>query len=388
MMGNGTVAPRVFISAGEVSGDIVAARLIDEIRASNPSAIIEGVGGTRMAEAGATMITTAEHIGAVGISEGMAVVPAAIRLFLDVRRHVRAHRPQVAVLIANDWFNVVLGRFLRGLGVTTIALFPPQTWIWRATSRVIAPSLDLVLASFPDEELCYRQAGVDTAFVGHYLANVLSPATPHDTAAARHSLGLSASQPVVAILPGSRPHEIARLLPALLGAADLIRARVPAVQLVAAFATAGAAGGETLQTPNGCRLHVTFDSHAAMRAADVVVCCSGTVTLEAALIGVPMVVVYALSRTTYAVVRASIGAGLLPDETISIPNLVLGRRVVPEFIQQHVTATHIGDAALALLLDAGAQRAMRCSLREIRAHVERPGSLARAARIVLERAGA
>jgi lipid-A-disaccharide synthase len=387
-MGNGTAAPRVFISAGEVSGDIVAARLIDEIRAANPSAIIEGVGGPRMAEAGATMIATADHIGAVGISEGMAVVPAAIRLFLHVRRHVRAHPPQVAVLIANDWFNVVLGRSLRASGVTTIALFPPQTWIWRAVSRVIAPSLDLVLASFPDEERCYRKAGVATTFVGHYLANVLSPATPEDTAAARQTLGLSASQPVVAILPGSRPHEIARLLPALLGAADLIRARVPAVQLVAAFATAGAAGGETLHTPNGCRLHVTVDSHAAMRAADVVVCCSGTVTLEAALIGVPMVVVYALSRTTYAVVRASIGARLLPDETISIPNLVLGRRVVPEFIQQHVTAPHIAEATLALLLDAGAQREMRRSLREIRAHVERPGSLANAARIVLERAGA
>ena len=340
-----------------------------------------------MAEAGADMIATADHIGAVGISEGMAVVPAAIKLFLEVRRHLRAHRPQVAVLIANDWFNVVLGRSLRASGVTTIALFPPQTWIWRAVSRVIAPSLDLVLASFPDEEHCYRQAGVATTFVGHYLANVLSPATPEDTAAARQMLGLAASQPVVAILPGSRPHEIARLLPTLLGAADLIRARVPAVQLLAAFATPGAAG-ETLETPNGCRLHITNDSHAAMRAADVVLCCSGTVTLEAALIGVPMVVVYALSRTTYAVVRASIRTGLLPDETIGIPNLVLGRRVVPEFIQERMTAPDVAQAALALLLDAGAQRETRCALREIRAHVERPGSLASAARIVLERAEA
>jgi lipid-A-disaccharide synthase len=388
-MSTAAVVPRVFISAGEVSGDIVAARLINELRAANPAAIIEGVGGTRMADAGATVIAPADHIGAVGISEALAVTPSAVGLFLAVRRHVRVHRPKVAVLIANDVFNVALGRSLRASGITTIGLFPPQSWIWRALSRVIAPSLDLVLASFPDEERCYGDAGVATTFVGHYLANVLNPATPDDTAAARQKLGLAASAPVVTILPGSRPHEIARLLPVLLGAADLIRARVPSVQLVAALTTPGATGGgETLRTPNGGHLHVTADSHTAMRAADVVVCCSGTVTLEAALIGVPMVVVYTLSRTTYAVVRASIRAGLLPDETIAIPNLVLGRRVVPEFIQQRVTAPEIAQAALALILDLDAQREMRRSLRDIRAHVERPGTLASVARIVLERAGA
>jgi lipid-A-disaccharide synthase len=385
---NGTAAPRVFISAGEISGDIVAARLIDELRAADPSAIIDGVGGARMAEAGANVVASADHIGAVGISEGLAVVPSAVGVYRAAKQHVRTHRPHVAVLVANDVFNVALGRSLRARGIPTIALFPPQSWIWHSLARQIAPSLDLVLASFPDEERCYREAGVATEFVGHYLANVLSPATPDDTAAARQLLGLSA-EPVVAILPGSRAREVERLLPVLLGAAGLIRARVPTVQLVAALTSPHPAGGrETLRTPEGHDVRITRDSHAAMRAADVVVCCSGTVTLEAALIGVPMLVAYSLSRTTYAVVRASIRAGLLADDTIAIPNLVLGRRVVPEFIQQRVTAPDIAQAAVSVLLDPGAQREMRCALKGIRAHVERPDTLAAVARIVLKRARA
>lgn len=383
----GTPGPRIFISAGEVSGDIVAAKLIDELRAANPSAVIDGVGGTRMAEAGATVIATADHIGAVGISEGLAVAPSAFGVFCAVKRHVRAHRPHVAVLIANDVFNVALGRSLRGRGITTIALFPPQTWIWQSLARLIAPSLDLVLASFPDEERCYGQAGVATEFVGHYLADLLSPSTPDDRAAARRSLGLSPSDPVVAILPGSRRREIERLMPVLLAAADLIRASVPAVQLVAALTPPRAAGhDDTLRTPNGHHLRISGDSHMTMRAADVIVCSSGTATLEAALIGVPMVVAYTASRTTYQIVRAGIRTGLMAGDTIALPNLVLGRRVVPEFIQHRVTAPALAQAALALIPDDVPQREMRRALGEVRAHIERPGTLAGVARIVLDRA--
>jgi len=386
-MTTGPLAPRIFISAGEVSGDIVAAKLIDELRAADPSTIVDGVGGARMARAGATLIASANHIGAIGVSEGLAAAPSAFGVFRSVKRHVRAHRPHVAVLIANDVFNVVLGRSLRARGITTIALFPPQTWIWQSLARVIAPSLDLVLASFPDEERCYRQAGVATEFVGHYLADVLSPATPDDSAAARRALGLSSSEPVVAILPGSRPREIERLMPVLLATADLIRASVPAVQLVAALTTAGAAGADpVLHTPNGHRVRISGDSHTTMRAADVVVCCSGTATLEAALIGVPMVVAYTVSRTTYQIVRACIRTGLMAGETIALPNLVLSRPVVPEFSQRRVTAPAIAEAVVALIPDDVPQREMRLALREVRAHVERAGTLARVARIVLERA--
>ena len=381
------VQPRVFIGAGEVSGDIVAAKLIGELRAANPSTIVDGIGGTRMAEAGATLVASANHIGAIGVSEGLAVAPSALRVFHAVKRHVRAHRPHVAVLIGNDVFSVVLGRSLRAMGITTIALFPPQIWIWQAVSRVTARSFDLVLASFPDEARCYRDAGVETEFVGHYLADVLAPAGENERSAARRALGLSPSDPVVALLPGSRPPEITRLLPIMLDAADLIRATLPAAQLVAALTTAGAASREkTLRTPNGHRVLVANDSHTVMQSADVLVCCSGTATLEAALLGVPMVVAYKMSRTTHLIVRTCIRMGLIASDTVALPNLVLGRSAVPEFVQRDASAADIANAALALVPDAAPRREMRLALEEVRAHLARAGTLARVAQVVLERA--
>ena len=379
--------PRIFISAGEVSGDIVAAKLIEALRAADTSVVIDGIGGPRMAQAGATVIASANHIGAVGVSEGLEMAPSALRVFRAAMRHCRAHRPDVVVLIANDIFNVVLGRRLRARGVTTIALFPPQTWIWESIARLIAPSLDLVVASFPEEARCYGRAGVATEFVGHYLADVLGPATPDDRAAARRALGLAPSDPVLAILPGSRRREIALLLPIFLATADIVRRHQPAVQVVAALDPHADAGGHgTVHTPGGQRVRLSTDSHAIMRAADVMLSCSGTATLEAALIGVPMVVGYKASWITYKIIRACIRTGLMAGDTVTIPNLLLGRHVVPEFIQHHVTAPNLAQAVLSLISDEAARRTARAALRDVREHIAQPGTLPRVAQIVLERA--
>jgi lipid-A-disaccharide synthase len=377
--------PRVFISAGEVSGDIVAAHLIRALRAADASVVVDGLGGPRMTEAGATVVAPANHIGAVGVSEGLAMVPSALGVFRAALRHCRAHRPDAAVLIANDVFNVALGRMLRARGIPTIALFPPQTWIWQAVARSIAPSLDIVAASFPDEVRCYGDAGVATEFVGHYLADFLTPVTPGERAAARRLLGLSSDGPVVAVLPGSRRREVRLLLPILLAAADLIRECRPSVQLVVALD--GRAGDE-IRTPKGERVQVVSDSHMTMRAADVMLSCSGTATLEASLIGIPMVVAYKASWITYKIIRACIRTGLMAGDTVAIPNLLLGHHAVPEFIQGGVTAPAVAGAALPLIDDGEPRRAALTAVRDVRAHVAQAGTLARVARIVLDRAGA
>lgn len=341
-----------------------------------------------MEQAGATVIAPANHIGAVGFSEGLAMAPSAVGVFLAAVRHCRTRRPDVAVLIANDVFNVLLGRRLRAKGIPTVALFPPQAWIWKSVARVIAPSFDLVLASFPDEAQCYRQAGVPVEFVGHYLADVLGPATAGDRAAARASLSLAPAAPVVAVLPGSRQREIKALLPIMLEAVDVIRHNDTTAHALAAMSQADAATGvDTIRTPGGHCVRLCSNSHMAMSAADVAVVCSGTATLEAALIGVPMVVAYKASWITQQVVRAWIRAGLIRDETIALPNLLLGRPIVPELIQRHVTAPALAEAVLPLLSDGAPRRAMQAALREVRAQVEQPDTLARVARIVLERAG-
>lgn len=385
-----TAAPprprRIFVSAGEVSGDIVAAKVIEAVRAADPSAVVEGIGGPRMAGAGAALIASATHIGAVGVSEGLATAPAATRIGLAALRHCRAHRPDVALLVANDVFNVIFGRLLRARGIPTVSLFPPQTWIWGSIAKLIAPSFDLVLASFREEAECYGKAGVPTEFVGHYLADVLGPATPEQRTAARATLGLASATPVVALLPGSRRPEVARLLPIMLAAADEIRREAPAAQFVAALQAPASAAA--LRTPGGHPVSFAPDSHTLMRAADVVLSCSGTATLEGALVGIPMVIAYQASWITYRIVRLSIRARRIREETVGLPNLLVGRHIVPELLQRQVTAPALASAGLSLLKDGGRRQAMLDALREVRARVACPGSIDSIARITLAWAGA
>ena len=168
---------RILLSAGEVSGDVAGARLASELRGRRGDVSLFGLGGPRMAEAGVEILRDTNALGTVGVSESFRAVPGLARAFASLRRSVLAAPPDAAVLIANDVFHVALGRWLRGCGVPTLSYFPPQVWIWRSLARVFAPSFDEVLTSFPDEERVWRAAGASTTFVGHYLGDVLRPAT-------------------------------------------------------------------------------------------------------------------------------------------------------------------------------------------------------------------
>jgi len=218
---------KVLLSAGEVSGDVAAARLARELRSRRDGLVLEGLGGPRMAAAGVAILRETNALGTVGISESFRVVPALARAFASVRRRVATRPPDVAVLVANDVFHVALGRWLRRRGVPTVSYFPPQVWIWRSLARLFAPSFDEVLTSFPDEERVWSGAGCSTTFVGHYLGDLLRPAAGAERSAARAALGVP-EDPLVALLPGSRRHEVRRLAPVLLDAARLLLASEPA----------------------------------------------------------------------------------------------------------------------------------------------------------------
>lgn len=210
-----TAAPHILISAGEVSGDMVGARLAESLQRIAPGVRLSGLGGSRMEAAGVTMVTNTNHIGTVGVSEVISAIPQGLRAFAATRRHVRATRPDAAVLIGNDIFNAVVGRWLRHRGVPAIALFPPQVWLWQPLVPLFARCFDLVLAAFPDETTRYQRAGTRTVFVGHYLADELQPVDDEARREARQRLGLRQDAPVVGVLPGSRTYELERLLPVL-----------------------------------------------------------------------------------------------------------------------------------------------------------------------------
>ena len=379
---------RIFLSAGEVSGDVAGARLARELRARREGLVLCGLGGPRMAAEGVELLRETNALGTVGISESFRVAPALARAFGAVRRRVAAEPPDAAVLIANDVFHVGLGRWLRRRGIPTVSYFPPQVWIWKSLARLFAPSFDEVLTSFPDEERVWRAAGCSTTFVGHYLGDVLRPATEAERSAARATLGLPGG-PLVALLPGSRRYEVRRLAPVLLDAARLLLATDPLVRFVLPLAEPlFAKEVEALVSERGLGdavLTVTR-SHDALRAADLALLASGTASLEAALLGTPMVVVYRVATLTMAVVRSAIALDLIDSDTVALPNLVLHRAVVPERIQREAAGASVAAAAAPLLRDVALREEQRQALGEVSRLLWAGGSDARAAEAVLSAA--
>ena len=381
---------RVFISTGEVSGDIVGALLTERIRALEPSAEIVGVGGSRMSEAGVALDARTSHLGTVGVTEAVRAIPAFARVLAAIRRQVRAGKPDVAVLIGNDVFNVILARWLRRRGVVTVSYFPPQVWIWRAIAPFIARSYDAILTSFPLEHEVYGRAGersgTEVSFVGHYLCDTLHPRSDAEIVSSRGRLGLGGTSRVLALLPGSRAHEIRRLAGPLLAAARELCRWDPGLRVVVPVSEGAYRRMiETEVDANGLaeRVLVTGDSHEAMRSADAVVLASGTASLEAALLGVPMAIVYRVSAATRCVVGAVVRLGLIESETLGLPNLVLGRTVVPELRQSRATVGAVVREARSLLENALKRQTLRRELLKVAEELAVPGTVERVAEAVV-----
>lgn len=376
---------RILVSAGEVSGDVAGARLARELRLRRSDVSLFGLGGPRMEEAGVEILRETNALGTVGISESFRVVPGLARAFASLRRRVVAAPPDAAVLIANDIFHVLLGRWLRARGVPTLSYFPPQVWIWGAIARLFAPSFDEILTSFPDEERVWRSAGASTTFVGHYLGDLLRPATDDERHRARAALGLSPG-PVVAVLPGSRRVEVRRLAPVLLEAARLLRERDGSIRFLLPVADPRFAPQIEAEVARHGLTGAVVDapsSHEALRAADLAILASGTASLEAALIGTPMVITYRVALLTTGVVRSAIALGLMDSDTVGLPNLVLGRRAIPERIQRQATGADVAAAAAGLLGDSALHSEQKQALAEVSRLLFAGGSDARAAEAVL-----
>lgn len=381
---------RVFVSAGEVSGDIVGALLVRKLREIEPRAKIFGVGGAHMAAAGVEIDAHTNHLGTVGVTEAVRAIPAFARVLLAIRRRVRVAAPDVAVHIGNDVFNVLLARWLRGRGIPTVSYFPPQVWIWRAVAPLIARSYDAILTSFPLEQEVYGRAGAGTgtavSFVGHYLCETLAPRTSEEMTLSRQRLGLVGASRVIGVLPGSRPHEVRRLTGVLLDAARELGRSDDGLRFVVPVADSTYRSGiasEARRRDLGERVLVVSDSHEAMRSADIVVLASGTASLEAALLGVPMVIVYRVSAITLGVMRGVIRLGLIESETVGLPNLILGHEVVPELRQSRASAAGIAREARALLDDERRRHAVRAALLEVAGKVSGGSTLERVAGAVV-----
>jgi lipid-A-disaccharide synthase len=378
----------IMLSAGEASGDLHGATMCRALRALDPRIRLIGMGGPRMAGAGVEILADPTAHAAVGTIEAIGRVPGLYRAYKILVRRLREARPNVMVLIDFPEFNLRLARQARRAGVPVVYFIPPQLWAWRrGRIRQMARRVTQVLAAFPFEKSLYEEAGVSVEFVGHPLLDVVP--SDLDRMKTRQRLGVGERQTLVGLLPGSRRQEVGRLLPPMLDAAARLAgsdgrrcftlglaASVDRGLVTDLLARASEAGGPAVEVVEGL-------THEVMAGADVLLIASGTATLEAALLGAPMVVCYRVSRLTEAVARL-----LTRSQWISLPNIVAGRGAVPELLQDEVSGARLALEAERLLVDPLAATAQRAAFKEVRSRLGEPGVGTRAARAVLKVVGA
>jgi lipid-A-disaccharide synthase len=362
---------RVGIVAGEHSGDQLGAAVIAALRERVPGVRCFGVAGPKMIAAGCEAWARADELAVMGLAEVLRHLPRLLRLRGELLRRFVAATPDVFVGIDSPEFNLRLARRLKQRGIRTVQYVSPQVWAWRqGRVRTIGASCDLVLCLLPFETDFYAQHGVAAVFVGHPLADQIPLSVDRD--GARRALALDPQAPLVALLPGSRLAEVSRLAAPFAAAAARIVALRPGYRFVAPMASAAvreAFAREIAQVPDAPEIRLLDGlAQPALAACDAALVASGTATLETLLTGRPMVVAYRMSPLTALLLRAT---GLVKVRYFSQPNLLAGRPLVPEFLQEQVTGEALADALLhevedrdhvRVLLDefAAVHRALRC----------------------------
>ncbi len=369
---------RIFLSAGEASGEQYAVQLMQAIRREVPDGEFFGLGGQRMEAIGFHRIVRAEDVAVMGITEILRHIPRIYREYRRLKRSLALQRPDAAVLIDFPDVNLGLARECKRLGIPVIFFVSPQVWAWKKHRLPqIRANVDRMLVIFPFEEPFYRERGVAATFVGHPLTELPLPSVSREAFAAQH--GLDAGKQWVGLLPGSRPKEIRLNLPGMVGAAGLLAreqdyewilplaptltaAQVTLIrqQLSELGATAGATGGP--------RITLTQDARATLHHARASIVASGTATVEAALIGNPFLVVYRVSPITYAIAKRVV---TVPH--VAMANLVAGRRVVPELIQQDFTPAKVASTLNTLLNDEAARQNINAELQRVAELLASPG---------------
>jgi lipid-A-disaccharide synthase len=378
---SGEASFKIGIVAGETSGDLLGAGLMRELKSRLPGVLFEGIGGPRMQAEGCVCLADMDRLSVIGL-EGMLHIPGALLTRRRLTARFLAQPPNLYIGVDAPDFNLSVEERLRAAGVATVHYVSPTVWAWRGYRiRRIRRAVDRMLALFPFEAEYYRAHGVPVTFVGHPLADAI-PST-YDAAAVRSQLGLPADRTVVALLPGSRLGELKRHADLFVRTAQWLHERHPRLHFVAPFVSAAtrAVFGEALQRA-GTRAppltQLSGRSREALAAADVVLLASGTATLEAALLRKPMVVTYRVSRLSEMLIRLFAHVRMY-----ALPNLLAGRMLVPELIQDDATPEKLGAAVEAYFANPEQAESVQRALADMHASLKQNAD-ARAAEAVME----
>ncbi|MBW8824495.1 MAG: lipid-A-disaccharide synthase [Xanthomonadales bacterium] len=371
---------RIALCAGEASGDLLGADLVRALRERFPDAgpnemHFAGIAGPKMRAVGVESWRDASELSVMGLAEVLRHLPRLLRLRRDFRQRVLEWKPDVFIGIDAPDFNLGVEKWLKARGVRTVHDVSPSIWAWREDrAEKIGESADRVLCLFPMEPPIYAKHGVDARFIGHPLADSM-PLQP-DRPAARRELGIEGTGPVLALLPGSRMGEIARMLPIFLAAADRVGKETAGLEVLIPAADEHckrAIESRLQQTPLAHARTRILDGHAqqAMIAGDVVLLASGTAALEAMLAKRPMVIGHRIAPTTYRIVRMF---GLLKSRFVSLPNILAGRELVPECLQDDCTPERLSAELLHWLHDPQAFAAVEPEFLRLHEELRRDAS--------------
>ncbi len=366
--------PTLLLSAGEASGDMYAARLAAEIK-KRANVEIFGMGGPLMRAAGVDVVTDYSEVSVLGITEIVSHLPSLVRAMRKLVGEARKRKPVLAILTDFPGFHLRLARKLKPLGVKNVYYVCPQFWAWRPWRvRVVRRRFAKALCIFPFEEKFYGDAGVPTEFIGHPLVGMVRATQSRTQFAEKH--GLDPAHSIVTLLPGSRMGEIARHLPTMLAACvELKKTNRELTFVIAVAPGVDLSHIHRLVSISGvCAVVVQDETYNALAAADVALICSGTATIESALLDVPMVVVYKVTALT-----AILAKPLVRTKFFAMANLIAGRAVVTELIQEKFTAQAAARELQRLLASEDARAELRRGLAEVREKLGPPGAVERAA---------
>lgn len=370
---------KILISAGEASGDIHAAAVTAAIKKIDSSAQVFGMGGEALRAAGGEVLFDIKDHGVMGFVEVIKKLPDLFKLRSDFAKVMDERKPDCMVVVDYPGFNMKLAKLAHDKGIPVVSYIAPSAWAWnKGRAKNVAKIVDKVACIFPFEYDVYKEAGAPVEFVGHPLLDIVHPSM--EKAEATAWAGKESGRPLVLIMPGSRLMEIEKMLPNLLAGAKLLQEQMPQVQF--AMPRAGTIPVEMLQDKikaSGLTVKITEGhNYDLFSVADLALATSGTVTLEAALCGLPSIIVYRTSALNAFIARRVIN---IPN--IGLPNIVAGRQILPELLQENFTPEKLAATAAELLQPESRLR-LHDDLAYMKQRLGEPGAVGRVAQLILK----
>ena len=369
---------KILLVAGEVSGDLHGSHLVEAIQRIDPEVQFFGIGGEGLEGRGMKLLYPAHSLSVVGVTEVFIKLPSILKALHRLKKSLDQERPDLVILIDFPDFNLRLAKIAHRRGIPILYYISPQVWAWRPKRiKLIARLVKKMVVLFPFEVSLYEAAGVDVEWVGHPLLDIVKPTLPKEVASQR--FGLDPKRRTIGLLPGSRIHEVERLLPPLLASAHLLQKEIPDLQFIIPLAP-----GIPKTTLSSCMKNISVPvkvvegfTYDVMNLSELLITASGTATLEGAILRKPMIIIYKVSFSSYWIGRA-----LIRVDHIGLINLVAEKEIAPELIQKDVHPQRIADEAFRILRDPLLSRKMTESMGEVRQKLGEPGAAQRAARIV------